>query len=490
MDVEVRVSSGHHFYIANPLILLGFPHSGEGDFYRSLYKIGFACMIIVVKNVVYKNGIPHYRKSVPADLRAAVGKNEIWKTLNGKTPTQIAVLVNRYNHHYEDHFNRLRSEDHGAMRTQAREWFYRLSEQLDPNDENFELVMQDIIEREHPGFKKVVSPDGSRTEYDVHNHPLAAEKFYVLTHKGEPPIGDITVSEMLENYANSKGQLNNTEKTAINTFTELLGDTPLDKLRKSTVRDWVAQQRGRGLKDSTIQRRINVIRKAWKLATEDETIDRKNPFKGLGLKANPTGEERLPFSKDHLQQIDEYLDKSNRLDEDTKAIFTLIRYTGARNMEIGGLEKQDLILKGPVPHLMIRGNKIRGLKTENSKRSIPLISEALAVAKKLAQERGAGKGPLFKPPNHRTNNLSAKLNKIIRAAGITDKRLTPHSFRHTWEEALVISGANQRMTDRILGHTRQNISSKYGATQPELSTMKATMEEALEQFGEVDISIY
>jgi integrase len=67
-------------------------------------------------------------------------------------------------------------------------------------------------------------------------------------------------------------------------------------------------------------------------------------------------------------------------------IWTILAATGARLGEIAGLTKDDIIIPsgdidGEVPHVFIRPNSIRRLKTTSSIRSVPLVGDALVAAK-------------------------------------------------------------------------------------------------------------
>ncbi|MDA9176295.1 hypothetical protein N9O95_04330 [Alphaproteobacteria bacterium] len=51
--------------------------------------------------------------------------------------------------------------------------------------------------------------------------------------------------------------------------------------------------------------------------------------------------------------------------------------TGLRLSEALGLIKEDVILDGPVPHLVVRSHPWRRLKTSASARKVPLVGAAL-----------------------------------------------------------------------------------------------------------------
>lgn len=123
---------------------------------------------------------------------------------------------------------------------------------------------------------------------------------------------------------------------------------------------------------------------------------------------------------------------------------------GLRRMEIFGLRLEDIQL-GRWPHLIIRPHKLRGLKTPNSKRVIPLRlflspAEMRALREWVAQRRSEvaalstdSQAFLFREfgsPSHETwiNRIYKRIREEIRAA-TGDDDLYLHHLRHafgTW----------------------------------------------------------
>ena len=57
----------------------------------------------------------------------------------------------------------------------------------------------------------------------------------------------------------------------------------------------------------------------------------------------------------------------------------MISDTGARLAEIIGLRKSDVVLDAVVPHIIIKRHDHRGVKTDASKRKVPLAGPGLLV---------------------------------------------------------------------------------------------------------------
>ena len=79
--------------------------------------------------------------------------------------------------------------------------------------------------------------------------------------------------------------------------------------------------------------------------------------------------------------MDRYFANAPRLTDDIRRMYLMLKLTGARPLEIGGLDASDVLLDHKVPHIWIRSNAHRRVKTKGSERRIPLVGDALDAAK-------------------------------------------------------------------------------------------------------------
>jgi site-specific recombinase XerD len=150
--------------------------------------------------------------------------------------------------------------------------------------------------------------------------------------------------------------------------------------------------------------------------------------------------------------------------------------TGLRLSELTGLRRQDVVL-GTGAHVRVMG---KGRK----ERCTPLTKQTTAVLKAWMHELAAGDNqPLF--PNARGAKLSADgvqyiLTKHTAAAclscpSLAQKRVTPHTLRHTMAMELLLAGVDRALIALWLGHE------SIETTQMYLHANLALKEELLEK---------
>ena len=285
-------------------------------------------------------------------------------------------------------------------------------------------------------------------------------------------INALTIELAAARYAEGKAlsELNKAEKMAVEQFRMFAGNSPLVQVQRKTVRDWITWLRtSRSQGEATIRRRLGSLSAIFAYSMEIEDDALPNPFSRHRLPRAELG-FRLPFERTHLIAIDRWL-KGSIGSRTTGQIVRLLRATGARPLEIGGLYADEIRLDASIPYVMLQPNLLRGLKTPSSQRAIPLVGDGLVAATELLSCSRAG--AVFPKTCHETGSLSARLNKGLRSAGIPQSpQLTAYSFRHTIEEALRVTGATFDVQQAILGHAKRTSTERYGARHVSLERLR------------------
>lgn len=137
-----------------------------------------------------------------------------------------------------------------------------------------------------------------------------------------------------------------------------------------------------------------------------------------------------------------------------RAILELLWATGLRVSELVGLDLDDVE----------RGERKVRVRGKGGKERIALYgAEAAAALDAYLDGRGVGRGPLFMGRGGRrlgVRSVFEIVRRRARAAGIT-RRVSPHTLRHTFATHLLDAGADLRMIQELLGHSRLSTTQRY-----------------------------
>ena len=224
---------------------------------------------------------------------------------------------------------------------------------------------------------------------------------------------------------------------------------------------WVERLKAKGLKPYTGNREINSLRRMFSVNFDIDGQSMPNPFSGVRLKE--TAEvARIPLSTEQIQALLEP-GVLAPLHEDFQRLFRLLINTGMRPVEAIGLELGDVNLDHDVPHVHLCKNAVRGLKTDHSKRLLPLLGVSLKATEELVAAGGWGK--------RLGKNMYATsiINRSLRDSGIvTDKRQSLYSLRHWFQDQLTKRDVVDRAQAQLMGHKFQRPKYGYGKDLGEL----------------------
>ena len=126
-----------------------------------------------------------------------------------------------------------------------------------------------------------------------------------------------------------------------------------------------------------------------------------------------------------------------------------------------GLEVQDVDLQER--SITIRPNGIRGLKTNRSRRPIPLSQAAADTLQE--HEQGKEESEAIFPKYARPRGSDAASSMVMKrlSTAIMDKRHTIHSLRHRIKDKLTSTGRSEAISMAILGHCSNTAAANYGS---------------------------
>ncbi len=244
-------------------------------------------------------------------------------------------------------------------------------------------------------------------------------------------------------------------------FTRFLADEKIGGLPDAdtrAVRAYVARLHQRGRSKATIARKLAAVRSCFRF------LARRG-----ALPANPARQVRSPRLGRRLPSflpVDEATLLLNAPPEPSaagardRALLELLYASGLRVAEGCGLDLDDLDEARRTVRVVGKGDK---------ERVVPVGETALEALAAHLVTRGRQRGPLFL--NARGGRLTPRsAHRIVRArarqVGI-DQRVTPHTLRHSFATHMLGAGADLRLIQELLGHSRLSTTQRYTHVSPE-----------------------
>jgi len=224
------------------------------------------------------------------------------------------------------------------------------------------------------------------------------------------------------------------------------------------VRAWLASLHERKLAKSSIARKLATVRSCFRYLARVGRVE-INPARQV---RSPRLPKRLPsfLPKDESKDLLDTGAERSPAGLRDHALLELLYATGLRVSECCGLDLDDVDRRGGSVRVMGKGGK---------ERVVPAGDAALAALEAWLLVRGEGRGALF--TNARGGRLGARsVHRIVkrraRGAGI-DRRVTPHTLRHTFATHMLGEGADLRLIQELLGHSRLTTTQRYTHVSPE-----------------------
>ena len=224
------------------------------------------------------------------------------------------------------------------------------------------------------------------------------------------------------------------------------------------VRAHVARLHQRKLSKATIARKLAAVRSCFRFLARRGTLE-TNPARQV---RSPRLGRRLP-SFLPVDEATASLDAGPGPEAAAvrdHALVEVLYGSGLRVAEGCGLDVDDLDEGRRTVRVLGKGDK---------ERVVPIGERALeALAAHLAV-RGRRRGPLFL--NRRGGRLTPRsAHRIVRAwarRSSIDQRVTPHTLRHSFATHMLSAGADLRLIQELLGHSRLSTTQRYTHVSPE-----------------------
>lgn len=278
-------------------------------------------------------------------------------------------------------------------------------------------------------------------------HTVAVNRFVEL--HGDIPIGEIT-RPMVEKYVETIGQLTDHRHIPAKQRGGLLILPDLPKVAAPTVNRHIVSMKAL----------LNfAVEKGW--AKTNSAMGIRPP-----KDTRPKASKRRSFTMEErrtvlARAVEEYGEGS-----DWYWFIKLAAYTGGRLEELAQLSKDNVRTIDGVAAIEIDDLNGRKVKTESSVRTVPLhpdIAEGFlkfAAASTSRHSTVFGFRPDAKTRRH-ADVLSSEFGRLMDRAGLTDRRLVFHSFRHGLKKEMSDARVDPDARRLILGHTGRDAHDGY-----------------------------
>ena len=205
----------------------------------------------------------------------------------------------------------------------------------------------------------------------------------------------------------------------------------------------------RGYSDKTKTRKVASAKAFFGFLLEEGVVD-KNPMEDF---SSPSAGESLPetLSVEEVEALLSVGESDTPMSLRDRAIIEVMYATGVRVSELVSLDIDDVDLDESFVRCMGKGSK---------ERIIPLHDEAVGTVREYLED---GRPSLAGDAAGRALFVSRKGGRLTRqalwlilkgraqAAGI-ERKITPHTLRHSFATHLLIGGAPLRHVQELLGH--------------------------------------
>ncbi|MFA6796267.1 MAG: site-specific tyrosine recombinase XerD [Bacilli bacterium] len=241
----------------------------------------------------------------------------------------------------------------------------------------------------------------------------------------------------------------NTYQDDMEQFVSFMHDVDVNRLSKQDISDFTLYLSTRGLKTSTIIRRITTVRSFYIFLNKNGFIN----ISLIGIHL-PKREKHLPtvLSYEEIESLLNCFDLSRPAEIRDKAMLETMYACGLRvsellNLEMGNVNPEEGYLK-------VRGKGSR-------ERIIPIGEFALEFLIKYVSEvrqKNVGYRSKYLFLNRAGSVISRQyfwrnIKKYAKRANI-DVNVSPHTLRHSFATHLLENGANLKQVQEMLGHAK------------------------------------
>ena len=201
----------------------------------------------------------------------------------------------------------------------------------------------------------------------------------------------------------------------------------------------------------TRNQRLAAIKSFYQYCAIDEIDNIDNIKKILSIHSKKETKKIVDFlTEEEVKIIFDNIDVSLKKGKRNLTLLVLLYDTAARASEIINLKVNDIHLEEKYIVLEGKGKK---------KRIVPIMEQTKILLISYLNSFDIKSGYLFQNKNNKMNERF--IRDVINACNILEKKISPHTFRHTRAVHLLDKGVNIVYIQELLGHSSINTTMEY-----------------------------
>jgi integrase len=276
-----------------------------------------------------------------------------------------------------------------------------------------------------------------------------------------------TIADALVRYTASRRASRSTlaKEASLSNRLKPLAGQPVESLRVSDVRAWVADLVDEGLAAETVSACLRLLRNVLDTAVEDDEV-----AANVAARVKPPRIVKPPLDADDVLSVPEFEAILRELPDRWRALFALRAYAGPRLSEALGMRRMDVDLLRRRVHVGHRVlEEVGGVvelresgKTRGSDRWVPIPSRVLELLEHHMATYPSGRHELVfvgtdGAPVRRDNLRRRVWNPAVRTALVDDQPVTVvtmRNLRHTAASWMLAAGLDPLDVSFRLGHSK------------------------------------
>lgn len=314
----------------------------------------------------------------------------------------------------------------------------------------------------------------------------------------------ITLNELLQRWQENQAPTDRSAlmwRRTVRDFLEGQDDIQIGQITRSQIIDFKDRLSERGNSAATVDSRLNHLRALFRFAVGQDLME-ADPTSGVKPPSKKVAEkQRCPWTVSAMNSLlSGPVHSGGEMPGAARGaagyfLPLLALYTGARLNELGQLRPQDVVIERykdggedkacwTIRFVHAPADGVR-LKNLSSARRVPVHSELerLGFIRLVEEAKARGSARVFDDlmPD-RFGNLTSAWGKwfgryIRITCGISDTKITFHSFRHTFKDTCRALGLPEDVQDAVTGHSDGRVARKYGGNTYPLAPMVKLMED-------------